>query len=182
MRRDDLARLERMIDGEVKARFPDGAIRRVVVLPLGDAGATVAQPVAERQLAPPSEPSQVVHPPETRNGGYLSDPAVAQSAEGYASDSVSGGTHYLPEEGIVLMSGMSEVIDFPRRLTRVSIADSKIADIQVISPNQLNLIGHLPGFTTLAVWNDQGRYDERQVRIDASGKQQVLLNCIVADV
>ena len=88
----------------------------------------------------------------------------------------------MPADVISMMSGASEIIDFPRRLKRISIADSTIADIQVTNPYQLNLIGHKPGFTTLAVWDDQGHYVERQVRIDAGGKQQVMLNAIVAEL
>lgn len=101
---------------------------------------------------------------------------------GYLSDSVSGGKHYLPEEAVSLMMGTSEVIDFQRRITRVSVADSKIADVQVIDPFQLNLIAHQSGFTTLAIWDAEGRYDERTVRVDASGKQQVMLNTVVAEL
>ena len=92
------------------------------------------------------------------------------------------GRNYLPPDVISVMSGASEIIDFPRRLKRISIADSTVADIQVTNPYQLNLIGHRPGFTTLAVWDDQGHYLERQVRIDAGGKQQVMLNAIVAEL
>src|SRR6202040_1738205 len=96
--------------------------------------------------------------------------------------SVSGGPNYLPTEELSLMSGTSQIIDFHRRLKRISIADSTIADIQVTSPYQLNLIGHKPGFTTLAVWDDQGHYSQRQVRIDTGGTQQVMLNVIVAEL
>jgi Flp pilus assembly secretin CpaC len=93
-----------------------------------------------------------------------------------------GQKHYMPGDGVDLMSGTSQVLDYPTRIRRVSIADSKIADIQVINPYQLNLVAHDPGFTTLAVWDTQGRYSERQVRVDESGKQQVLLNVIVAEL
>jgi pilus assembly protein CpaC len=94
----------------------------------------------------------------------------------------SGEKHFLPDNGIDLMAGTSQVIDFPTRIRRVSIADSKIADIQVINPYELNLVGHQSGFTTLAVWDAQGRYVQRQVRVDTDGKQQVLLNVIVAEL
>ncbi len=104
-------------------------------------------------------------PPETDNG-----------------PSVTTGRNYLPADVISVMSGASEIIDFPRRLKRISIADSTVADIQITNPYQLNLIGHKPGFTTLAVWDDQGHYVERQVRIDTGGKQQVMLNAIVAEL
>jgi Flp pilus assembly secretin CpaC len=98
------------------------------------------------------------------------------------SGAVSGGRHYLPDDGVQLQTGASRIIDFTTRLRRVSIADTTIADIQVINPFQVNLIGHKPGFTTLAIWNQQGNYDERPVRIDPNGKQQVLLSTMVAEL
>jgi pilus assembly protein CpaC len=104
------------------------------------------------------------------------------SGDGYTTDSVSGGRHYLPDDAMSLMTGTSEVIDFQRRITRISVADSKIADVQVINPFQLNLIAHQAGATTLSVWDDQGRYDERMVRIDPSGRQQVMLNTTIAEL
>lgn len=93
-----------------------------------------------------------------------------------------GKKHYMPGEGVDLMSGTSQVLDYPTRIRRVSVADSKVADIQVINPYELNLVAHQPGFTTLAVWDTEGRYSERQVKVDESGKQQVLLNVIVAEL
>ena len=130
----------------------------------------------------PYEPRQSVAPSAISTARYRNDPSVVDPGRGYLSDSVSGGKHYLPEEAVSLMIGTSEVIDFQHRITRVSVADSKIADVQVIDPFQLNLIAHQPGFTTLAIWDAEGRYDERTVRVDASGKQQVMLNTIVAEL
>ena len=128
------------------------------------------------------EPRQSVAPSSVSAARYRNDPSVLDPGPGYLSDSVSGGKHYLPEEAVSLMMGTSEVIDFQRRITRISVADSKIADVQVIDPFQLNLIAHQPGFTTLAIWDADGRYDERTVRVDASGQQQVMLNTIVAEL
>jgi Flp pilus assembly secretin CpaC len=90
--------------------------------------------------------------------------------------------HFLPDDAIWLRASSSQIFDFRYRLKRVSIANSKIADIQVINPYQLNLIGHNTGFTTLTVWDQQGHYEQRQVRVDVGGKQQVLLKCIVAQL
>jgi pilus assembly protein CpaC len=92
------------------------------------------------------------------------------------------GTHGLPDDAITMMFGTSKVFDFANRIRRVSVADSNIADLQVINPHQLMLIGHKPGFTTLAVWDNQGHYEERQVRIEQTGHQQVLLNYLVGEV
>ncbi len=115
---------------------------------------------------------------------FQTDPGVIESGGVYSTEGVasSGGTHYLPADGLDLASGTSQVIDFPQRLRRVSIADADIADVQVVNPYQLNLIAHKPGFTTLTVWSGQGHYEERQVRVDPNGKQQVLLNCMVAEL
>jgi Flp pilus assembly secretin CpaC len=128
------------------------------------------------------EPRQSVASSAVSAARYRNDPSVLDAGPGYLSDSVSGGKHYLPADAVSLMMGTSEVIDFQRRITRISVADSKIADVQVIDPFQLNLIAHQPGFTTLAVWDANGQYEERTVRIDASGKQQVMLNTIVAEL
>jgi Flp pilus assembly secretin CpaC len=127
-------------------------------------------------------PVQSIAPPAPQAAEYRNDPPVLDERSGYMSDSVSGGKHYLPGEVVSLMTGTSEVIDFQRRITRISVADSKIADVQVIDPFQLNLIAHQPGFTTLAVWDSDGSYEERSVRIDASGRQQVMLNTVVAEL
>lgn len=128
------------------------------------------------------EPSQSVGPLESHAGQYRNDPSVLDPGVAYPDDTVSGGKHYLPADAISLMMGTSEVIDFQRRVTRISVADSKIADVQVIDPFQLNLIAHQPGFTTLAIWDANGRYEQRTVRIDASGREQVMLNTIVAEL
>jgi pilus assembly protein CpaC len=140
------------------------------------------KPLTPVAAAGPYQSSQTVVPRPAAPAQYRSDPSVLESGSSYLSDSVSGGRHYLPPETISLMAGTSQVIDFQRRVTRISVADSKIADVQVIDPFELNLIAHQPGFTTLAVWDNNGQYEERTVRIDASGRQQVLLNTIVAEL
>ncbi len=145
------------------------------------AGATATVPASNGSMggATPSLPSQTIQPVK-----YKTDPSLVASGRPYSTEGVatSGGRHYLPADGINLASGSSQIIDFVHRLHRVSIADTKVADVQVINPYQLNLIAHKPGFTTLAVWTGQGEYEERQVRIDPSGKQQVMLNTIVAEL
>jgi Flp pilus assembly secretin CpaC len=179
-----------------------------VAVPLDETAAAAPKPASEaaagtssRNVSAPSSPrtpvssgaaSDIAQIPTqraqdekatvTRGAQYRTNPSILQSGQRYWSDAIDGGRHYLPADALWLMSGTSSVIDFHRRLVRVSIADSKIADIQVINPFQINVVGHKPGFTTLAVWDDQGNYQERQVRVDASGRQQVMLNCIVAEL
>ena len=116
------------------------------------------------------------------NERFRTDPSISLSGGELHSGAVSGGRHYLPEDGVQLQTGSSRIIDFGTRLRRVSIADTTVADIQVVNPFQVNLIGHKPGFTTLAVWNQDGQYEERPIRIDPNGKQQVMLNTMVAEL
>ncbi|MGC1338880.1 MAG: pilus assembly protein N-terminal domain-containing protein [Candidatus Binataceae bacterium] len=151
------------------------------------AGARAApMPVANSQIfgfAPAAAAAKISPGSEAPLGTWRSNPAVGDTRDTSPSDSGSpGAPNYMSEDSVILMQGTSRVIDFRRRLIRVSIADSKIADIQVINPSQINLVAHAPGFTTLAVWDDRGDYQERQVRIDAGGRQQVMLNCIVAEL
>lgn len=113
---------------------------------------------------------------------YRSDPSVSLNGGELSSGAVSGGRHYLPDDGVQLQTGASEIVDFTTRLRRVSIADTSVADIQVINPYQINLIGHKPGFTTLTIWDQHGHYDERPIRIDPNGKQQVLLSAMVGEL
>jgi Flp pilus assembly secretin CpaC len=138
-------------------------------------------PGAAKPYEPSQSASQAIGHLESRSGQYRNDPSVLDSGD-YSTESISGGKHYLPDDALSMMTGSSEVIDFRRRMTRISVADSKIADVQIINPFQLNLVAHQPGSTTLAIWDDQGRYEERTVHIDASGKQQVMLNTIIAEL
>ncbi|HTT77910.1 MAG TPA: pilus assembly protein N-terminal domain-containing protein [Candidatus Binataceae bacterium] len=97
--------------------------------------------------------------------------------------STSGTPDYLPPGVIELPASSSRIIDFTNRIRRISIANSTIADIDVISPYEINVIGHKEGFTTLTVWDSSSPYpQQRQVRVDPYGKQQVMLNVIVAEL
>ncbi|MGD0073107.1 MAG: pilus assembly protein N-terminal domain-containing protein [Candidatus Binataceae bacterium] len=113
---------------------------------------------------------------------YTKNPPASEAVDSLERESAVNGRHYLSPDAISMMTGTSRVYDFVAPLRRVSIADSKIADIQVINPHQLMLVGHNPGFTTLVVWDTQGHYQERQVRIEKEGHQQVVLNVIVAEI
>lgn len=132
--------------------------------------------------APLAQSGPVASPAQGKR--FHVDPAIATNGGGYSTEGVlnKAGANYLPNDAITLMTGTSRVFDFPDRLRRVSISATEIADIQVINPYQLNLIAHKPGFTTLTVWTGQGHYAERQVRVDPGGKQQVMLNCVVAEL
>ncbi|MGH7842449.1 MAG: pilus assembly protein N-terminal domain-containing protein, partial [Candidatus Binataceae bacterium] len=158
---------------------PPNAVAAVTPEASAPPGAS-AGPAASPTIAAPVIPSQtaagIAAPPIEK---FKTDPLAAPVVPIVAAPN---GTNYLPADGVTLMAGTSRVFDFAQRLRRVSVADTAVADLQVVNPYQLNLIAHKEGFTTLAVWDNQGHYEERQVRVDRFGKQQVLLNCIVAEL
>lgn len=88
----------------------------------------------------------------------------------------------LPDDTISMMAGSARVYNFPLGIKRVAISDSKIADVQVVNPEQLMVVGHAPGFTSLVVWDRGENYVERQIRIEQVGQQQVLLDVVVAEI
>jgi pilus assembly protein CpaC len=110
---------------------------------------------------------------------YTANPPAIASPADDVSHGAGGG---LPDDAITLRFGTSRLFKFEHRIRRISIADSEVADVEVIDPHQLMLIGLKPGFTTLAVWNDQGRYTDCQVRVAQSGREQVMLNVTVAEL
>jgi Flp pilus assembly secretin CpaC len=191
----------------IAAAVPPAALPPAVLPPamLPPASASAAAPPAllAQEATPasssalPNSMSPVVAPnsPTGDNGMVPTVPSQAASGAGlpqtYNTDPMAvipsgppplGEKHFMPGDGVDLMSGTSEVLDYPTRIRRVSVADSKVADIQVINPYELNLVAHQAGFTTLAVWDTQGRYSEREIKVDENGKQQVLLNVIVAEL
>jgi Flp pilus assembly secretin CpaC len=177
------------VSSETVAAAPPGASAPVAAAP-----AAVTPPAtpssfnfypsvpAASYATPPTVPSGPAASAAMSNQRYRSDPSVNLTGGELPSGAISGGRHYLPEDGVQLQTGASRIIDFTTRLRRISIADTTVADVQVINPFQVNLIGHKPGFTTLAVWDQQGQYNERTVRIDPNGKQQVLLDTMVAEL
>ena len=61
----------------------------------------------------------------------------------------------------------SLLIDCKEVVKRVSIAKPEIADVTVVSPKQLMIIGKLPGETTLVSWNGEEVATLRDIRVDA---------------
>ena len=68
---------------------------------------------------------------------------------------------------IQVHGGESRVLDF-RYMKRVSITEPKIADVAVLSATELRIDGHAAGFTTLIVWDENGR---RQFDIEVAPRR-----------
>ncbi len=123
---------------------------------------------------------QGLSPSVVSNGKYIANPPALPPSR--SAETCTARSDGLPCGLISLITGTSRVFSFGVPITRVSIANPQVSDIQLVSPNQLMLIGGQPGVTTLAVWNALGQLQERKVRVEKESHEQVLLNVLVAEV
>jgi pilus assembly protein CpaC len=171
------------VAGQSTAIDQASAPRSVTVAPAASppfsmTGVRTGTDAQSRPATPPSTAAPAVVTAQGATPKFITNPPAIDSE----AEDATGGPSSLPDDTIPVRFGSSRVFNFPQRIKRVSIADTQVADLEVIDPHQLMLIGRKPGFTTLAVWSDQGPYQERQVRVEQSGRQQVMLNVVVAQL
>ncbi|HKD66753.1 MAG TPA: pilus assembly protein N-terminal domain-containing protein [Candidatus Binataceae bacterium] len=152
-----------------KASYPAAA----AAAPAAPASAPAASPLSGDAAAPMPHSAR---------------PAVIRYTQNPAANALElppGGPapkHYLPATTLKLTAGASRIFDFPTALTRVAVADTEVADVTVVGPSQVMVVAHKPGATTLSVWQDDGEYFERPVRVEQGGPQQVQLRVVVAEL
>ncbi len=79
--------------------------------------------------------------------------------------------------------GQSVVLDMPREVTTVSIADPKVADAAVGSERTVVVNGKSAGTTSLVVWEEGGKYTLYQITCSDPGRRhQVLLKCKITEL
>lgn len=147
---------------------------------VGDGSAAPPRTAAATTAYLPAGVSQQQLPP-IKTQYYSSNPP-SPGPQGYITNRTFGGHHALPPDEVSIPSGTSQVYDLPEVISRVSIANSRVADVEILGSNQLMVIGRQPGFTTLVVWDQAGDYIERQIWTENAGHQQVLLHVIVAEI
>jgi pilus assembly protein CpaC len=169
--------------GDLGAALTTVEIPKAVPPPVrSDMEATAPTPgLASHRAGLPAISNQSMVPPSVApNGKYISDPPARPShSERTACRPAPNG---LPCGVITLAAGTSRIFSFATPITRVSVANPRIADIQMVNPNELMLIGAQPGFTTLALWDVWGQFQEREVRVEKESHEQVLLNVVVAQI
>jgi len=86
------------------------------------------------------------------------------------------------EEQIVIVVGQSQVIKAPWPTVRIAVTDPKIADVQVLTPDQVLLQGLKVGSTDLIMWSkDESKIMQMSVHVTLD-KQQLLdlfPNCVL---
>jgi pilus assembly protein CpaC len=66
-----------------------------------------------------------------------------------------GGQPATPAKSIPVYANQSVLLDTDFNIRRISVAKPETADVLVISPRQLLIIGKLPGTTSLVYWNEE---------------------------
>jgi pilus assembly protein CpaC len=73
--------------------------------------------------------------------------------------------------GLHLTQGKSTVLKLPETATRLSVGNPEVADVMLVNPREVYLLGKKPGTTNLFVWTASGRTTMRpvdvQVDVDA---------------
>jgi Flp pilus assembly secretin CpaC len=54
------------------------------------------------------------------------------------------------------------VIRLPKKATKVSVTEPRIADVEVLSPDTLLIHGRAVGATSLVVWTEEAKIDKQQ--------------------
>jgi pilus assembly protein CpaC len=92
---------------------------------------------------------------------------------------------YAAKEAQKLMVGVghTEILDFPKPVKRISIANPEIADATVTSPRQLIVNGKEIGSTTLIVWDESDVYTYYKLVVHSENTyNQVMLQVRFAEV
>jgi Flp pilus assembly secretin CpaC len=72
----------------------------------------------------------------------------------------------VPAQGVERLSmSQSSSINLNNRIVRFSLSDPRVADVAVLSGNELGLQGKAPGNVTLFIWGDAGEIDGIELRV-----------------
>src|SRR5215207_8805226 len=98
---------------------------------------------------PPAQQPAAAPPPRVRQLPDLTAPATA----GAGRDATTAE----PQRVIPLYPGEARLIDAPWPVARVSVANPDVADVDVVNPQQVQVIGVGAGVTNLILWSKDER-------------------------
>jgi len=87
--------------------------------------------------------------------------------DGPAATTGSAAAVAQPQRVLPLYPGEARLIDAPWPVARVSVANPEIADVDVVNPQQVQLIGVAPGVTNLILWSKDERTWRARVEVEA---------------
>lgn len=92
--------------------------------------------------------------------------ALAASIASAASSSASADAENRGVTELHLLVGRSLVLSSPANIRRVSIADPNIADVMVLSTNQVLVNAKAPGGVSLVLWDESERSQRYELNVD----------------
>ena len=153
------------VEQETKANHGLGTASAIFLLLLVAASATSAY--SQEQPAAPAEPPAAAQAQPAQPSG----PATAAPEQGVAPSPVTASAAPQAEgQGsapLRVMVGKSLLINTPNaRLKRVSVTDPSVAEVQVVTPNQILVHGRGAGEVTLLIWDELERSQSFDLRVD----------------
>jgi pilus assembly protein CpaC len=122
------------------------------------------QPQPQPQQQPPAPQPRREPPPAPRRVRV-----VPEGMTGATTGAARPGTTDVtaePQRVIPLYPGEARLIDAPWPVARVSVANPEIADVDVVNPQQVQLIGIAPGVTNLILWSKDERTWRARVEVE----------------
>jgi pilus assembly protein CpaC len=95
--------------------------------------------------------------------GLAASPLLAQN-----NGVQNNGTPAEAGQSVSVSIGRSQLIRAPWPVNRVSVAEPAIADLQVVSPTEVLVMGKTVGSTDLILWSEDGQSLQMSVRVDAN--------------
>jgi pilus assembly protein CpaC len=82
-----------------------------------------------------------------------------------------------------VVKGKSIVLKYPEKIETVSLANEDIADVVLVTPTELVIIGKEVGITTLLVWGETKKHTMYDIKVERNiSGQQVVLEVQVGEV
>jgi pilus assembly protein CpaC len=130
-----------------------GAVAVAAVLLPSSSSAQERQPSAREERAQQPAPRRVREIPGITDGPSATTSSAAAVAE--------------PQRVLPLYPGEARLIEAPWPVARVSVANPEVADVDVVNPQQVQLIGVAPGVTNLILWSKDERTWRARVEVEA---------------
>jgi pilus assembly protein CpaC len=92
-------------------------------------------------------------------GLFADTPDTQEGTDAQAPQYISGVVE--EQQRLTIPLNKSRVIKLPKAVGRVSVANPEIADILVINPREIYLVGKQLGTTKLVVWDRQKHVQKR---------------------
>ena len=121
--------------------------------------------------------SGVAHAQDVQLSAIKAPTPVPNTARGTAATPDS---EIITAPGVHLTLGKSQVLTLPETATRLSIGNPDVADVLMINPREVYLLGKKPGTTNLFVWTAHGKTTLRdvEVQVDVQSLHQRLRHLV----